>query len=210
MLDTSTPLTQVETAAGNQVAVTTTSAPVGSLRPAGEAARAGTDKIQFTVGRGPMTSQRAQDLLRHAIPNGDPAAIFDRALTLLIDYLEKKKLAAAKRPRGDTTTRPPSRYVPASVRRAVWARDEGCCAFVGAQGRCEERGFLELHHVKPYAVGGPSTVENTELRCRAHNGYEATLFFGGSEPLIVRESPRAFGYSVRTEFRGRTQCRRHL
>jgi hypothetical protein len=33
--------------------------------------------------------RRARDLLRHTIPSGDPAAIFDRALTLLPADLEK-------------------------------------------------------------------------------------------------------------------------
>jgi hypothetical protein len=28
--------------------------------------------------------RRAQDLLRHSIPDGDPAKIFDKALTLLL------------------------------------------------------------------------------------------------------------------------------
>jgi hypothetical protein len=38
--------------------------------------------------------RRAQDLLRHAIPDGDPAAVFDRALTVLLQQLERTKCAA--------------------------------------------------------------------------------------------------------------------
>lgn len=45
-------------------------------------------------------------------------------------------------------------------------------------------GFLEYHHVVPYAVGGKATVENIEMRCRAHNIYEAEQVFG---PLFARE-----------------------
>lgn len=75
-------------------------------------------KVQFTVS--PETHhklRRAQDLLRHAIPDGDPAAIFDRALTLLLAELEKGKLAATAHPRA--AKRPPtgSRHMPAAVRR---------------------------------------------------------------------------------------------
>jgi len=44
--------------------------------------------------------------------------------------------------------------------------------------RCAERGFLERHHVEPHAVGGEATVDNIQLRCRAHNAYEAELFYG--------------------------------
>jgi hypothetical protein len=64
------------------------------------------------------------------------------------------------------------------VKRQVWKRDEGRCAYIGREGRCTERGFLEYHHVQPYAAGGAATTANIELRCRAHNGYEASLFFG--------------------------------
>ena len=35
----------------------------------------------------------------------------------------------------------------------------------------------DSHHVVPYAVGGEATIANIQLRCRAHNGYEADLFF---------------------------------
>jgi hypothetical protein len=52
-------------------------------------------KVQFTVGRETFEKlRRAQDLLRHSIPNGDPAAVFDRALTLLLAELDRTKLAA--------------------------------------------------------------------------------------------------------------------
>lgn len=57
-------------------------------------------KIQFTVGRETYEQlRRAQDLLRHTIPNGDPAAIFERALALLVSELSRTKLAATDRPR---------------------------------------------------------------------------------------------------------------
>ncbi|HSL20539.1 MAG TPA: HNH endonuclease [Vicinamibacterales bacterium] len=77
-----------------------------------------------------------------------------------------------------------SRRIPAAVRREVWARDGGRCAFVGRQGRCTETGFLEFHHVAPYARGGEARPDNIALRCRAHNAYEAELDFG--ERLAAR------------------------
>jgi 5-methylcytosine-specific restriction endonuclease McrA len=139
--------------------------------------------IRMTVDEGTQQKLvRARDLLRHAIPNGDPATIFDRALTLLLSELERRKTGAVARPRRATRPTSPSaggsRHVPADVRRAVWARDQGRCAFVGAIGRCAETGALEFHHVVPFASGGATTVANVQLRCRAHNGYEGALQFG--------------------------------
>ena len=136
-------------------------------------------KVQFTVSRETHDRlRRAQDLLRHAIPDGDPAAIFDRALTLLLADLTRTKFAATDRPRSTPNAKSNSRHVPAAVKRKVWERDGGRCAFRGERGRCGETGFLEFHHLVPFARGGPTTTENLELRCRAHNAYEAEQQFG--------------------------------
>ena len=73
----------------------------------------------------------AQDLLRHAVPNGDLAEIFDRALTVLVKELARRKFAATDRPRKGRGAAPGSRYIAADVRRAVWLRDCDQCAFIG-------------------------------------------------------------------------------
>ena len=137
-------------------------------------------KLQVTIEGDTLEKLRlAQDMLRHAIPSGDEAAILDRALTALLVQLARKKFAATARPRPSRPGTPGSRYVPAQVKRTVWLRDRGGCAFVGTDGRrCGERAFVEFHHVRPHAVGGGPTVPNIELRCRRHNGYEAKLYFG--------------------------------
>jgi hypothetical protein len=146
--------------------------------------------IKFTASGAMLAKlRRAQDLLRHAVPSGDAAEIFDRALTALVRDLEKGKFAATDRPRASRGAKDPSRDVPAVVQRAVWQRDGGQCAFAGYGGRrCEERGFLEFHHLSPYAASGEATVENIALRCRAHNQYEADLFF---VPIRAAMSARA-------------------
>jgi 5-methylcytosine-specific restriction endonuclease McrA len=145
-------------------------------------------KLQFSISHDTHDRlRRVQDLMRHTIPNGDVAAIFDRALTLLLREVERRRCAAADTPRPSQSAPTHSRHIPSSVRRDVWKRDEGRCTFVGANGRCKETGFLELHHVQPYAVGGAATAENIRLRCRAHNAYETSLFFG-QEADIVREA----------------------
>lgn len=144
-------------------------------------------KVQFTVsGETREMLRRVQDLMRHTIPNGDLAAIFDRALRLLHEELKKKKLAATARPRKSASPSRESRHISASIKRQVWKRDEGQCAYVGSHGRCAETGLLEFHHVQPYAAGGAAEVENIELRCKAHNAYEAELFFG-ERTSVVRE-----------------------
>jgi hypothetical protein len=177
---------------------------VPTHRPAVKPLAADRYEIRFTANAATRDKLKvAQDLLRHAIPSGDVAAIFDRALSELIEAHSRRKMAVVRRPGKVRAVRPTvesSRNVPAEVKRIVWVRDGGGCAFVGATGhRCSERGFLEYHHVVPYAVGGQATIANIQLRCRAHNGYEADVFFGtdrrnlGAD--VVAERPENYAAS---------------
>jgi hypothetical protein len=156
-------------------------------------------RVQFTVGKETHDKlRRLQDLLRREIPDGDPAAIFDRAVALLLEKVEKQKLGAAARPR-PSSIRPgtdseawvetlQSRNVPRNIKREVWRRDGGQCGYVAPNGqRCSERTFLEFHHIVPYACGGRSTLDNISLRCRRHNQYEAELVFGPHRASRTRE-----------------------
>jgi hypothetical protein len=156
-------------------------------------------KVQFTATEALYAKLRhAQNLLRHRIPDGDLSQVFDLALAALVEKLEKQKPAATDRPRADRGAAPGSRTIPAAVKRAVWKRDGGRCAFIGKNTRrCSETGFLEFHHVVPFARGGEATIRNIALRCRAHNQYEALLDFGPPDPPLVRESPAPWGEAVR-------------
>jgi hypothetical protein len=145
-------------------------------------------KVQLTISRETHEKlRRVQDLLRHTIPSGDLAEVFDRALTTLLEELERRRFAATSSARDSRRSPAGSRHIPAAVRREVWQRDQGRCAFVGTNGRCTERGFVEFHHVEPYAAGGAATSANIQPRCRAHNAYDASLFFGRDAPQLVRE-----------------------
>src|SRR5688572_7558985 len=126
--------------------------------------------VKFTIGEETHRKlRRVQTLLRREIPDGDPGAIFDRALAVLLEKVEKSKLGAAVKPRPRPSIRPgtdnpaarPSRHIPSEVKRAVSKRDSDQCAFVSSEGRrCTQRAFLEWHHVRPHGHQGPATVEN--------------------------------------------------
>ena len=65
------------------------------------------------------------------------------------------------------------------MRREVWERDQGRCAYVDARGqRCRETARLELHHREPFARGGAATVSNIALACDQHNALAAEQDFG--------------------------------
>jgi hypothetical protein len=122
--------------------------------------------------------QAAQDLLRHAVPSGDVAQIFDRALQVLLEDLARRKFAGTTRPRAGKRSHPDSRDLPAWLKRAAWVRDCGRCAYVSVTARrCSGRGGLEFHHLHPYAEGGKATLDNIQLRCRTHNLHEMIEFY---------------------------------
>jgi len=160
-------------------------------------------KVQVTIGGETLEKLRlAQDLLRHAVPSGDEAVIFDRALSALLADLAQKKFAATEKPRAAALPHPGSRAIPAEVKRRVWVRDLGRCAFVAPTGRrCTERAFLEFHHLLPHALGGEATLANVQLRCRSHNAYEARVWFGnghGNGAGSVREPRLPYGGATRS------------
>jgi hypothetical protein len=148
-------------------------------------------RVQFTIGKETQEKlRRLQALLRREIPDGDPAVIFDRAVSLLLQQVEGRKLGKTSRPRPPRLIRPgtdkdapdgplPPRDPPNSVKREVWDRDGGRCAYVSPAGRrCTERAFIEFHHDQPYVMRGEPTIDDIALRCWRHNQYEAWLVFG--------------------------------
>ena len=145
-------------------------------------------EMRFTMTREDHERFRyAQALLSHAVPSGDVAAIFRRAIEAVITECEKRKFGARTTPveeesaKGEKPAAANGRHIPAHVRRAVWVRDGGRCTYVTPAGhRCGARTLLEFDHVTPVARGGRSTVENLRLRCRAHNQDEAERALGST------------------------------
>ena len=114
-----------------------------------------------------------------AAPSRQLGPLFKAALKALLRQLEPESTERAPRP-----CLPGRRRVPKWVRRTVWKRDGGRCAFRAADGRrCESRTWLEYDHVVPFALGGASADPgNIRLLCRAHNQRAARLIFGERPP----------------------------
>ena len=145
-----------------------------------------------------------QALLGHAVPSGDLAEVLERSFDAHIAQLEKQKIGATSRARGQRGAEDP-RHIPTAVKRAVWERDGGQCGFVGEDGhRCGSSVRLEFDHVDPVARGGEATIEGIRLRCRAHNQYEAECVFGAGFMASKREAARL----AAAEARARTAAAR--
>jgi predicted restriction endonuclease len=144
-------------------------------------------KVQFTASAALVQKlERLKALMRSSIPDGDLAAIVEVAVTEKLARQEARRFALVAEPRKQVrdSKSSRSRYVPAAVRRVVYARDGGRCRFVDSQGRrCGERDDLEFHHRHPFGHNGDHEPDNLRLLCRAHNAYLAEIDYGKRRPL---------------------------
>ena len=92
--------------------------------------------------------------------------------------------------RGSALGQANSRYIPAEVKRLVWARDQGRCSYVNPKTgqRCGSRYMIQMDHIKPYALGGRSTKENMRLLCAGHNRFRARQTFPSASARL-RKAP---------------------
>ena len=126
-------------------------------------------------------------LLSHKIPKGDVTAVVREAIQRALEKHRKRKGAVepSRKRKSPAAAKPAKKTVcgrqpiSAAVRREVWKRDEGRCTWRGPDGqRCGNTWQVELDHIRPAALGGPSTVENLRILCRAHNTLAAEQAFG--------------------------------
>ena len=152
-------------------------------RPAFEPLSPARYKFAFTASfefREKLEKLRA--LMRCDVPDGDFAAVIERAVTLELERREARRFAKTQKPRKEArrnSSSSLSRYVPAAVRRAVYRRDGGRCCFVDEdESRCAERHRLEYHHQIAFGLGGGPHLDNICLMCGPHNRYLAEIDYG--------------------------------
>ena len=165
-------------------------------------------QIRVTVGEEAHAALcQLQDLLSHQVPNRDPAVIVSRALELLLERTLAKKVGVTDRPRAAKDPVEPAsrtRHIPAAVRRAVWKRDQGRCAHVDGRGRrCASTRFLQFHHLDNWGRGANHSIERIELRCRAHNQYQAVLDYGAAFIAAKKASPPSRAQEPKRPWRAR-------
>jgi hypothetical protein len=79
--------------------------------------------------------------------------------------------------RGDAVN---SRYIPIKLKDKIFKRDQGKCQFKNKKtGKaCSSEHLIEIDHRFPFSLGGEHSEKNLQLRCRAHNDYQARVVLG--------------------------------
>ena len=122
--------------------------------------------------------------------------VIARALDMLLEEIDPDlKLAVTETAPPPRASNLAARRIPQHVKRAVWQRDGGRCAFEDADGaRCSGTTGLEFDHIKPWSAGGGSCdPDNIRLLCRQHNQAAARDWFGNAHverAMALRRSER--------------------
>ncbi len=99
--------------------------------------------------------QKARDLISMPMTHDE---LLQMLISAFIEKTEKTKFKVGS----NATLHTPeyvTRVIPASVKNAVYERDEGKCT------KCGSTHNLQFDHIVPYALGGKSTLENIRLLC---------------------------------------------
>jgi hypothetical protein len=163
-------------------------------------------RVHFNVGAQVVKKlEAARAGLSHAMPGATMEQVLEAALDLLLQRQARAR-GLVKRPRSvapaaapcapapsappavanEPSTRGPIRRrtgpreaIPAAVKRAVWARDQGRCNWpLDSGGVCGSTHRLELDHIDPWARWGEPTEANLRVVCHAHNALAARRAFG--------------------------------
>ena len=162
------------------------------------------DRVELRLGLSKAAKEklkRVQDL--ESQRTARPVSIEEALEALLAVYLEskdpikraervmnrkKKRVAADDAPacvtghveRYRSENREP---IPAIVRHQALLRDEGRCAYLNELGeRCENRRWIDLHHIRPRRLGGANTLGNLITLCSAHHSMQ----HGPDDPQLFK------------------------
>ncbi len=194
-------------------------APAPSRPPRPESAKvqpltAELSRIHVTVPRRLLDKlAAARDALSHSHPGASEEEILEGGLDLILQRHAKRRGLGAK-PRTASAAASParvatapakdappppsrgrSRHVPAAVWRGVWERDHGCCAWLlDGGGVCGSTHQLELDHVKGWALGAGTTIDECRILCRPHQDVAAVqagtwVTFVWTRSPALRERP---------------------
>ncbi len=112
--------------------------------------------------------------------------VFGAALSAYLDQVDplRKKSRRADSPKAsESKSAAPTRYVSTATKQTLHQRAGSRCEFVDpvTNRRCEGRRRLEIDHLVPFALGGPTVIENLALHCKTHNLLRAVEVFGAEK-----------------------------
>jgi hypothetical protein len=170
----------------------------------GSSERAGGDRYQLVVHAEPQALRDDAPDACCELENG-PALPAETARRLACDA---SLVAITERDGRPLSVGRKTRTIPPALRRALRSRDGGCC-FPG----CDQRRFVDAHHLQHWAHGGETKLSNLLLLCRRHHrlvhegGFGVSRAPGGAAAFTCPDG-RAIPPIPRNRPGSRTELRR--
>jgi 5-methylcytosine-specific restriction endonuclease McrA len=128
--------------------------------------------------------ERLKNMRRHKFPQGRLEDLLKEAVGVALEQFDPMRTTRKRKPGSEIKRGARRRRIPIPIKREVWKRDGGMCAYLAEDGtRCGSRSFIEYDHIVPWALGGASDqASNVRVLCRAHNLRAARRRFGARVP----------------------------
>jgi hypothetical protein len=151
-------------------------------------------RVHITVSAAFLEKLEAARLaLSHSMPGASEEDILSAGLDLILARDAKRKgLVEKPRPApANAPATPGAVYIPASVRREVWERDQGRCQWpLDGGGVCGSQLRTELDHIQLRCRGGRPVAEDLRVCCNFHNQLYARLELGDEVMDRYTRDPR--------------------
>ena len=141
----------------------------------------------------------ARDLNGRCGPEESWPELLAAAARALVTARRKQKWGETDQPRkGKSPEDCVLDKLPAKIRREVWLRDEGRCAYVSEDGRrCTCKSGLQFDHINPKSIhGAPTSADEVRLLCWRHNQFMADKELGRAFMNAKRAKPASFRTSA--------------
>lgn len=121
--------------------------------------------------------------------------LFDQAIDIALEKIDPVKKAERAEKKNQKLSVPdqkscvkkadpkqkPTRYISAAIKHQIYLRDQGKCQ------NCGSEKFIEIDHIKPFALTGKNSIENLRLLCRSCNQRKAIEIYGAKKMMSYLE-----------------------
>ncbi len=114
-----------------------------------------------------------QDILSQKLKR---AATLSEVIAWMAKGMREKHDPIKKAERSISLGNPENGKMTAGLRHRVNKHYDSQCSHVSADGRtCQEKRWLDMHHIVPRSQGGKHTFENLRILCKAHHQYDHAM-----------------------------------
>ena len=111
----------------------------------------------------------------HCVNNKDKKKTISAKQDLCIDKLIflQNETSAEKQSDRMNPIKQHIRYISPYLKKQIWERDQGQCTYAHPKSkrRCISKHLLQIDHIRPFSLGGRTTLKNLRLLCAGHNQF---------------------------------------